>query len=55
VAAVDYVVGAMIAAELDYAGDKAIHKVYVPRKVMADAIPTAVLREWLEERERADA
>jgi hypothetical protein len=54
-AAVDYVVGAMIAAELKYAGDQAMHKVYVPRKVMADAIPTAVLRKWLEERERADA
>jgi hypothetical protein len=54
-AAVDYVVGAMIAAELNYAGDKSLAKVYVPRQVLADAIPTAVLREWLEERERADA
>jgi hypothetical protein len=55
VAAVDYVIGAMIAAEINYAGDRSLAKVYVPRKVLADAIPTAVLREWLEERERAGA
>lgn len=52
-AAVDYVVGAMIAAEINYAGATAVSKTYVPRKVLADAIPTSVLREWLAEREAA--
>jgi len=54
-AAVDYVVGAMIHAEIEYAGDQSLAKIYVPRKVMADAIPTPVLREWLEEREATGA
>jgi hypothetical protein len=62
-AAVDRCVGAMLAAELEAAGDDAIFgvhpwapsvvKTYVPRRVLLDGIPTEDIRAYLEE-ERAD-